>query len=119
MTMPPEPIRPLIIPETFDGTSADSQWEQLIYHFSSVAEVNDWDTANKLKWLKVWLNGRAQLTLRKFLRDTQADYDLAVKALEKHFVPTTHASITLNGRVPDKEEQRMGRVHREHKDACG
>ena len=93
MSTPAAPSRPLVIPETFDGTgTSDSQWEQWIYHFSSVAEVNDWDAANKLKWLKVRLTGRAQLTFRRLPRDTQADFDLAVKALEKRFAPTTHQS---------------------------
>ena len=44
----------------------------------------------KKKRLKV--HAIDQLTFRRLPRDTQADFDLAVKALEKRFAPTTHQS---------------------------
>ena len=40
--------RPLVLPETFDGTGSWSEW---CYHFENVAAVNGWDGAQKLQWL--------------------------------------------------------------------
>ena len=42
--------RPVVFPNPFDGTG---EWQPWIYHFNNVAAVNEWDDANKLKWLKV------------------------------------------------------------------
>ena len=47
--------RPLVLPETFDGTG---NWREWFFHFEN---VNGWDDARKLKWLRrVRLTGRAQ-----------------------------------------------------------
>ena len=44
--------RPLVIPEPFTG---EGSWDQWIFHFENIAEVNKWDAAGKLQWLKVRL----------------------------------------------------------------
>ena len=49
--------RPLVLLEPFSGEGSLESW---LYHFESVAEVNDWDDGKKLKWLKVQLTGKAQ-----------------------------------------------------------
>ena len=40
--------RPLVLPDPFSGNAS---WDQWIYHFESVAEVNTWDGEQKLKLL--------------------------------------------------------------------
>ena len=52
--------RPLVLPETFDGTSSWTDW---CFHFDSVAAVNGWSDAQKLQWLRVRLTGRTQKAL--------------------------------------------------------
>ena len=49
--------KPVILPETFDGTR---DWDKWCFHFENVASVNAWDDAQKVKWLRVRLTGRAQ-----------------------------------------------------------
>ena len=46
--------RPHVIPNPFNG-AREARWEQWIGHFENVAAVNNWDGADKLKWLKVRL----------------------------------------------------------------
>ena len=60
--------RPLILPETFDGTGSWSEW---CYHFENVAAVNGWDGAQKLQWLRVRVTGRAQKARIKCRERTQ------------------------------------------------
>ena len=38
--------RPLVLPEPFSG---EGRWEEWLYHFQNVADVNGWDAAQKLK----------------------------------------------------------------------
>ena len=52
--------RPLVLPETFDGTGSWSDW---CFHFENVATMNGWDSAQKLQWLRVRVTGRAQKAL--------------------------------------------------------
>ena len=63
------PSRPLALPKTFKG---DKNWAQWIVQFKNVAEVNDWDDAAKLKWLKVRLMDRPQTAFQR-LADTKKD----------------------------------------------
>ena len=53
--------RPVVLPETFDGTSSWSEWT---FHFENIASVNGWDSTLKLKWLQVHLTGRAHQLYR-------------------------------------------------------
>ena len=57
------PRRPLLLPETYSGESNFDDW---ISHFETVASINEWDDAAKLKWLSVRLSGRAQTAFRRF-----------------------------------------------------
>ena len=49
--------KPVVLPDTYDG---EGSWDDWICHFENVADVNDWDDAAKLKFLKVRLVGKAQ-----------------------------------------------------------
>eukprot|EP00731_Ephydatia_muelleri_P036068 Em0198g2a len=41
--------RPLVLPDSFSG---EGNWSQWIYHFENVAEVNEWEDAKRVLWLK-------------------------------------------------------------------
>ena len=60
--------RPLVIPEPFTG---EGSWDQWIFHFENIAEVNKWDAAGKLQWLKVRLADVRKLLSKGFQRKTQ------------------------------------------------
>ena len=79
--------RPVVLPETFSGAEEGSTWTDWKFHFDNVAEVNSWDEAAKLKWLKVRLTGRAQRAIQLLPAATAASLDLTVKALGERFEP--------------------------------
>ena len=81
--------RPLVLPEPFND---ESRWEEWAYHFESVTDVNDWDAAQKLKWLKVLLTGRAQIAFQRVSEETRADFKEAKKALTERFEPKSRES---------------------------
>jgi len=60
-------------------------WDDLIARFENVATVNGWEAADKLKWIKVCLAGRAQKALQSLSDETQADYAGVKKALTERF----------------------------------
>ena len=72
--------KPLITPEAFTG---DGSWEEWIDHFECVADVNKCESnAEKLKWLKVRLTGKALKTFRQLPDAARRDYKEAKKALK-------------------------------------
>ena len=64
-------VRPLVLLNPFSG---DESWDQWIYHFECVAEVNTWDGEQKLKWLKVHMTGRAQKAFQHLPAEVQGGY---------------------------------------------
>ena len=76
--------RPLVLPETFDGTGSWSDW---CFHFENVAAVNGWDSAQKLQWLRVRLTGRAQKALHRLPGPATASYEATRDALRARFEP--------------------------------
>ena len=48
--------RPVMIAETF---SEEESWYDCSDHFESMAEVNKWDNAAKLLWLRIGMMGQA------------------------------------------------------------
>ena len=76
--------KPLVLPETFDGTQ---DWGEWCFHFENVAAVNGWDAAQKLKWLRVRLTGRAQKALLRLPESSQVDYEATRKGLKARFEP--------------------------------
>ncbi len=78
--------RPLVLPDAYNGEASWDDWAQ---HFQNVADVNEWDNAQKLKWLKVRLTARAQKAFQRLPEETRADFKLAIKALKERFEPET------------------------------
>ena len=71
--------KPLVLPETFQGTGS---WEDWIEHFEREAAVNEWTlNASKLRWLKVRLTGKAAAALKRFPEATSNDYAALKEAL--------------------------------------
>ena len=56
MIMARTSIKPVIIPDTFDGNIG---WDEWMSHFNSMVRVNDWNDQTKLLWLEVQLVGKA------------------------------------------------------------
>ena len=81
--------RPLVLPEPLNG---EGRWEEWAYHFESVADVNGWDATQKLKWLKVRLNGRAQIAFQRLSEEARADFKEVKKALTERFEPKSRKS---------------------------
>lgn len=75
--------RPLVLPETFDGSGSWSEWS---FHFENVASVNGWDENQKLQWLRVRVTGRAQKALHR-LQDAATTYEATRDALKARFDP--------------------------------
>ena len=76
--------KPVVLPDTFTG---EAGWDDWICHFENVADVNGWTNAQKLKWIKVRLTGRAQKAFQRLSAEARADYKEAKKALKARFEP--------------------------------
>ena len=73
--------KPIILPDTFSGDSNKS-WDQWIIHFNNCAEVNGWEVAMKLSFLKVRLTGQAQTVFQRLSEEDKSSFDNAVLALK-------------------------------------
>lgn len=76
--------RPVCLPDSFSGEGSFEDWSA---HFETVATLNDWNEADKLRWMIVRLTGRAQTAFRRFPEEAQQSYGAAVKALKERFEP--------------------------------
>ena len=74
--------RPVVIPETFSG---EESWYDWLGHFESVAEVNEWDNAAKLLWLRARMTGQAQIAYKQLSEGARANYAACVKGLRERF----------------------------------
>ena len=77
--------RPLVLPETVSGEGCWSDWRE---HFGSVATLNDWDDAAKLRWIRTRLVGRAQKAYSRF-PDSARVISKANDALKQQFEPAS------------------------------
>ena len=77
-------MKPVVLPETFDGTR---EWDEWCFHFENLASVNGLDDSQKLKWLRVRLTGRAQKALHRLTETQRASYALTKDALKSRFDP--------------------------------
>ena len=85
--------KPVILPETFQGTAS---WDDWIEHFERVAVVNEWSTnAAKLKWLKVGLTGKAATVLKRLREETRDSYATLKEALKKRFEPESKKELYM------------------------
>ena len=78
--------RPVVLPEIFDGTK---NWDEWMFHFESVAAVNEWNDTDKLKWLRVRVTGRAQKALHLLPEAARATYAETKAALKTRFDPAS------------------------------
>ena len=72
----------VILPETFAGEGSFSDW---LEHFEGIAEVNHWEDADMLLWLRLRLIGQAQMVFKHLDREARQSFKTAVKALSQHF----------------------------------
>ena len=84
------PARPPVIPELYVG---EKSWDEWIDHFESIAEVCGWEDADKLKWLRVRLSGRAGTVFRRLPDEVKADYGGAKAALRARFEPESQKTL--------------------------
>ena len=84
--------KPALLPVVFSG---DGSWDDWLTHFNDVAVVNGWDDANKLKWLKVRLTGRAQRAFKRMPDEKKEDFATvtAIKLLEDRFEPPSKKEL--------------------------
>ena len=78
--------KPVVMPETFDGTKSWEDWE---FHFDNVAAVNGWDDTQKLAWLRVRLTGRTQKALQRLPDTARGTYVATHAALKARFDPAS------------------------------
>ena len=82
--------RPLVLPDTFSGEGDFTEWTD---HFESVADVNEWDDAEKLRWLKVRLTSRALTAFKRFPEAARMSYAAAQSALQERFDPASRREL--------------------------
>ena len=68
--------------------TGEGSWDQRIFHFKNIAEVNKWTAAGKLQWLNVRLAGCAQAALQWFSAEDAADYSSVKERPQKRFEPS-------------------------------
>jgi len=57
------PCRLLLLPKIYSGESNFDNW---ISHFKTVASINEWNDATKQKWMSVRISGHAQTAIIDF-----------------------------------------------------
>ena len=86
--------RPVAIPEVFTGEGSQS-WSDWQDHFDSVAEVNGWNAADKKKWVRARLTGRAATAMRRLSDTDKASFDTICAALKKRFEPECRKEVYM------------------------
>lgn len=76
--------KPIILPEPFDGTG---NWDEWMFHFENVADINEWDDDQKLKFIRVRMTGRAMKTLHLLPEASRETYAATKAALKARFDP--------------------------------
>ena len=57
-----------------------------------MADVNEWDAGQKLKWIMGWLTGKAQTAFQRLPKAVKTSYNEVKKALQERFEPKSHQS---------------------------
>lgn len=97
--------KPPVIPELYTG---EKSWDEWVDHFDSVAQVCGWDEANKLKWLRVRLSGRAGTAFRRLPEATRADFTQATAALRSRFEPDSKKELYRTELLTRRKKQNEG-----------
>ena len=64
-------------------------------HFDSVAVVNGWEAADKKKWIRARITGRAATAYKRLSADDQSTYDKITAALKKRFEPECRKELYI------------------------
>ena len=64
-------------------------------HFDSVAVVNGWEAADKKKWIRARITGRAATAYKRLSADDQSTYDKIIAALKKRFEPECRKELYI------------------------
>ena len=86
--------RPVAIPEVFTGEGGQT-WSDWRDHFDSMAEVNGWSAADKKKWVRARLTGRAATAMRRLSEDDKASFDTICAAMNKRFKPECRKEVFM------------------------
>ena len=86
--------RAVVIPEVFTGEGSQT-WSDWQDHFDSVAEVNGWNAADKKKWVRARLTGRAATAMRRLAEDDRASYATICAALKNRFEPECRKEVFM------------------------
>ena len=84
--------KPIVMPDSYSG---EKSWDEWIIHFNNCAQVNGWDDAAKLMFLKVRLTGQAQSVFQRLPEATKGSITNATKALSERFEPTSKRELYL------------------------
>ena len=82
--------KPVILPETFTG---EANWDEWAVHFDHCADINGWDDAAKLRFLRVRLTGRARSVFQRLPEDKKDTFDHAKSALRERFEPSSKREL--------------------------
>ena len=86
--------KPVALPEIFTGDGKQS-WSDWVDHFDSVAVVNGWEAADKKKWIRARITGRAATAYKRLSADDQSTYDKITAALKKRFEPECRKELFI------------------------
>ena len=86
--------KPFLLPDTISGSS-NSSWDQWIVHFDNCEEVNVWEAAMKLSFLKVWLIDQTQIVFQRLSKEDKSSFNNAVVALTVRFKPESKRELYL------------------------
>ena len=84
--------KPIVMPDSYSG---EKSWDEWIIHFNNCAQVNGWDDAAKLMFLKVRLTGQAQSVFQRLPEATKGSITNATKAVSERFEPTSKRELYL------------------------
>ena len=86
--------KPVALPEIFTGDGKQS-WSDWVDHFDSVAVVNGWEAADKKKWIRARITGRAATAYKRLSDDDQSTYGKITAALKKRFEPECRKELFI------------------------
>ncbi|KRX34141.1 Retrovirus-related Pol polyprotein from transposon 17.6, partial [Trichinella murrelli] len=82
--------RTMAIPEQYDGSC---DWDEWLEHLEDAAFVNDWNEAEKLKWLPLSLSQKARSTFRQLPPSIRSSYRSCVTSLKERLDPPSNAAV--------------------------
>ena len=99
--------RPVAIPKIFNGKGGQT-WSDWLDHFDSVAVVNGWSAANKKKWVRARLMGRAATVMRRLSEVDMASFDTICAAMKNRFEPECRKDVLMAEFQTKTKRRRLG-----------